>query len=98
MCAQTKCLHILERSEQLENMPNKIRFDQSFNLGSSIMETRRGTSRLFCNIVTFEQNDNVDFLKSERQYYDHKRFLNRNMFYKKLANGESVKRRYLRYS
>lgn len=44
------------------------------------------------------QNDDGDFSKSLRQYSDQKRLLCKNIFYKKLVNGEVVKRCYLVYS
>jgi len=44
------------------------------------------------------QNDEGDFSKSIRKYSDQNRFLNKNVFFKKLVNGEVVKRCHLVYS
>jgi len=44
------------------------------------------------------QNDDGDFSKSIRKYSDQNRFLNKNVFFKKLVNGEVVKRCHLVYS
>lgn len=45
-----------------------------------------------------QQNEELDFSRSERQYKNQKRFLSKNMFEKKLVNGENVKRSWLVYS
>lgn len=54
--------------------------------------------REFIAMHGITQNDDGDFSKSVRQYSDQKRLLSKNIFYKKLVNGEDVKMCYLVYS
>lgn len=46
----------------------------------------------------FEQNKSCDFTKSARMYLDHRRYLPKNIFYRKMKNNEVKERNWLVYS
>lgn len=46
----------------------------------------------------FEQNKTCDFTKSGRMYSDHRRYLPKNIFYRKMKNNEIKERNWLVYS
>lgn len=46
----------------------------------------------------FEQNKSCDFTKSARMYSDHRRYLPKNIFYRKMKNNEVKERNWLVYS
>ncbi|XP_050511746.1 zinc finger MYM-type protein 1-like [Diabrotica virgifera virgifera] len=46
----------------------------------------------------FEQNKSCDFTKSGRMYSDHRRYLPKNIFYRKMKNNEVKERNWLVYS
>jgi hypothetical protein len=63
------------------------------------------SARLFDNEIPyiiarngFEQNESCDFTKSGRIYSDHRRYLQKNLFIRKMKNNEVRERKWLVYS
>lgn len=90
---------IADVGHQLQDcVPANKEVTDSKNLDDPALWLVNEALREYFAVHSINQNDSGDFSQSKRQYSDQNRYLNKACFFKKLVNGEIVKRTHLVYS